>query len=411
MSMYINPEVKVLSSYDSRIDAWKISRPYLTEEPKLEDLLHMDLMVNSLGGYVFYVRSSILMRDLLFSLRPAPAWARSNRTIEFTKDTLQISGEYECLDEDTEGHFTKMYEEIFEDILNDLKNGVPQDFAKKKLPMAFTTEYTIALDDRTLVAFLKMLKLHCHELYEVYGKLFLDAIGKDDTYVTDRACKDIYKAYAVSDYELAHRNETTEAFEMFIGCYEVSNNLMAQLIRTSNNRYHNGLFNQINGRGLTELAGIKCNDLTIVSVYADKESFKKVLSTRSCFFGQWDKEDNSSWSAIIGPYVKDMAPAEFLSTLPCKGNCKRCMIREDMQKRMDCSEVNPVCPILVQKPSIVEARGAKYSSDSQVFKKWVELVNNGMIKDNPNNEDRKVYEEALKTKADDSEWGPFKYLK
>lgn len=402
-NLFIDPEVRVLSSYDSRVDAWKISRPYLTEEPKLEDLLHMDLMVNAMCGYVFYVRSSILMRDLLFTLRPAPAWARSNRTIEFTEDTLQCSSEYK-------GIRDKEFKYNFMDILSDLKAGIPQDYAKKKLPMAFSTEYTIALDDRTLVAFLRMLRDHCPDLYAVYGKLFLEAIGKDDTYVTDRACKDIFKSYAVSEYELEHRNETAEAFEMFIGCYEVSGNLMAQLIRTSNNRYHNSLYNVIDGNNLNGLATLQCDDTVVVSVYADKESFRKVLSTRSCWFGQWDMEDKSSWSSIIGPYVKDMEPREFLALLPCKGNCKRCKIYEDMKLRLHAQEVNPPCAILTQKPSIVEARGRKYNSNSEIFKKWVELVEAGMIKDNPDNSDRLVYEEALKSKDDNSEWGIFKNI-
>lgn len=403
MSLYIQPEVKVLSSYDSRVEAWKISRPYLTEEPKLEDLLHMDLMVNAMCNYVFYIRSSILMRDLLFTLRPAPAWARSNRTIEFTKDNLQISGEYDL-------GYDEYYERVFDSILTDLKNGIPQDYAKKKLPMAFSTEYTIALDDRTLVAFLKMLRDHCPDLYKIYGRLFLDAIGQDDLYVTDRACKDIFKSYAVSEYEIENRNTTKEAFEMFIGCYEVSGNLMAQLIRTSNNKYHNSLYNYIDHKSLDDMYNLECCDNFLVTVYADKESFKKVISTRSCWFAAFDNKGNDSWSAIIDPCVKDLTPREFLAQLPCKGNCNRCKIKEDMRKRMDCTEVNSPCPILLQKPSIVKVRGEKYRSNSEVYKKWVELVENGMIKNNPDNPDRAIYEEALKSKRDNSEWGPFKNL-
>lgn len=400
-----DPEVKLLGSYDERIKAWQISRPYLDEKDiNLHDIESMDLAVAGAASYSLYFRSSILFRDILFTLRPAiGVWARSQRTVPFDEDNLFISGEYKGVDDD---YLVGAIQEVYKC----LDNGMPQDYAKKKLPMATSTEFSISMDDRSLVAFLKMLKIHNEDLYNAYGKRILAAIGKDDSYVDNRNCRDIFDKLKVSDSEYDAVGTTRECLEMFIGSFKQSNNLMAQFIRQHYSTVKNELYNKIDRKPITEWYKEMCDDESVVVLYADKESFRKVLSVRSCWFGQWDKEDNSSWSSVIGPYDENLSDSEFLALLPCKGNCKNCGIYKDMEARISCTEVNPPCPVLLQKPSIVDARGKKYESDSRVFKKWESLVKSGMIKDNPNNEDRVKYEEALKLKDDKSEWGIFKNL-
>lgn len=402
---YKDPEVKLVNMFDERINAWKISRPYLKDdEINLSDIERMDLAVSGACSYELYFRSSIFFRDLLFSIRPAVGvWARSQRTIPFDTDNMFLSGEYEGIcDEYLQEKMRLVYE--------DLANGVPQDYAKKKLPMACSTEYSINMDDRTLVAFLKMLRIHCPSLYNVYGLKILNAIGRDDSYVVNRNCKDIFDKLKVSKSEYDAVGTTETHMEMFMGSFRQSANLASQFIRQHYSTVKNELYNIMDGRNIADFSHLLCNDEIVVVLYADKKSFEKVISVRSCFFGQWDMEDNSSWSSVIGTVVKDMSPQEFISMLPCKGHCDKCGIYKDMEARIKCQEVNPVCPILAEKPSIVKARGKKYNSNSIIYNKWVELVDNGLISDNPFNKDRKLYEESLLTKEDNSEWGIFKNL-
>lgn len=397
-----NPEVKVLDSFDKRIDAWKISRPYLEDhEINLSDLERMDLAVSGACSYELYFRSSIFFRDLLFTIRPAVGvWARSQRTIPFDTDNLFLSGEYEGIDD-------KYLQDKMRYVYKLLEDGVPQDYAKKKLPMACSTEFSINMDDRTLVAFLKTLKLHCKELYDVYGKLILDAIGKDDSYVDNRNCKDIFDKLKVSNSEYEAVGTTSTYMEMFMGSFRMSANLMSQFIRQHYSTVKNELYNFVDGKGIKDIYKLLCDDEVVTVLYADKKSFEKVISIRSCWFAQFDKEDIGSWSTIIGPYVDKLSASEFLSILPCKGNCKRCGIYKDMEARRDCVEVNFLCPILCQRPDLVVKRGIKYKSDSVVFDKWMELYNNGYILDNPDNKDRIIYEKAIQTKKGCPEWDIF----
>ena len=399
---YKDPEVKLVNMFDERINAWKISRPYLKDdEINLSDIERMDLAVSGACSYELYFRSSIFFRDLLFSIRPAVGvWARSQRTIPFDTDNLFLSGEYKGLnDEYLQDKMRLVYE--------DLSKGIPQDYAKKKLPMACSTEYSINMDDRTLIAFLKTLRIHCKSLYDVYGLRILNAIGRDDSYVVNRNCKDIFDKLKVSKSEYDAVGTTETHMEMFMGSFRMSNNLMAQFIRQHYSTVKNELYNKIDGKKIIDIADEMCNDESVVVLYADRKSFEKVISVRSCWFAQMDKEDNSSWSMIIGPYVDKLSPEEFLSMLPCGGDCNKCGIYKDMEARRDCIEVNFLCPVLSEKPDLVNKRVKKYSSDSRVMKKWKEVSDTGLINDNPENKDRIIYEKAIQSKRGNPEWDIF----
>lgn len=373
---YADPEVKLLHSFDGRLDAWRISRPYLNpEDINLEDITSMDLEVAGAAVYHFYIKSSIFFRDLLFTVRNGIGgiWARSNRTIPYNEDNLFLSSEYKEHDEYLQDCMNEVYATLYE--------GQPQDYAKKLLPMATSTEYSLYMDDRTLVTFLKTLKSVNINLYNVYGKLFLEAIGRDDSYVENRNCKSIYDSLAISDTEylmLETHDNAHHVGTMYIGIYEISANLMSQFIRQHYSKVHNELWNYAkrdHQSNLSNIYKLRCNDDVVVSLYAEESAFNKVISVRSCEFAQWDKEDNSSWSSIIGGFVESMATSTFMYNLPCKGNCNKCGILKDMMERINCVEVNMPCSILTENPELLVIRSYKYESDSKIYKKYERMIN------------------------------------
>lgn len=382
------PKVEFINGYNEKLYAWQQAKPHLHHtESELTKVERMDIPVNCFASYVFHVTSSILFRDIFFTLRPLHIWARSFRDIPFNAQEIFVSKEYEGMD-------NEYYNKCFESMFNDLANGVPQDHVKKGLPMATSTEYTVSIDDRTLIAFLTMLKIHNKDLYEVYGKLFLDAIGKDEDYLVARGSADIFYKYALTDNEYGKFGVTT-ALDMVAGSYELSNNLMAQFLRQHYSKVKNGLLNQIDGCSLKDLAYVGCDDMTQCVVYADKPSFDRLVSIRSCAFAQYDKEDKTSWSSVIGPYVETMTPEEFLNVLPCQGKICKCACALDMKSRTNNIDVNPPCPILHEDPSLVKYREEVIKSDSKVHKAWVKLAESGLINDNPENEDRLTWERIM----------------
>lgn len=384
---YIDPSVKLIRSMDSRAEAWINSRPYLDHSAAENDIRDVEKMDLPIGGFVqhhFEINSSLFFRDLLFTLRPIVPWARSQRTVPLTQDNCNISSEYESQHE-----FNKT---LVDNVLAKLAAGVPQDFAKKELPMSFRTDYTVSIDDRTLVNFLNSLRIHNKRLFGVYGKLFLDALGKDETYL-DRRMKDIFPSYSLTEQEMKatdNGGEYTEVLDSVVLATTIQLNLFSQFIRQHYSNVKSEIWNWL-AEDLD--LGLSCTDRISVVLYARKSAFDKVISARTCFFGMWDNTDDGSWNHIIAPVINSRTVEEFKAGLPCRGDCTQCTIKSDMIPRAKLIEVNPPCPILIEDPCTVEIRKAKYNPTSAVFKKWEEVAQGITV--NEGNEVRKIYFDAL----------------
>lgn len=385
---YLQPVVELISQADSRAKSWQHSRPYLDHDSAENEVLEvqkMDLPIGAFLTHHFYVKSSLLFRDLIFSLRPAVIWARSQRTVPLTVENMNMSSEYEFNHE-----FNQKKIDL---VLTELSQGVPQDFAKKKLPMGFVTEFTISMDDRSLVNFLHSLKINCKELYEIYGPLFLKAINQDETHL-DRKMQDIFPKYAMNQEELDAATgigQYHEVLDTIILANTMQLSLFSQYLRQHYSNIKSELWNLIKDKGLCE--NLCCDDEIRAVLYANKTAFKKVITARTCFFGMWDSSDSGSWNHILEPVVKNMSVDEFKENLPCKGCGTGCTIRGDMIPRVKLIEVNPPCAILIENPDTIRLREEKYNPTSVIFQKWKEL--GSTIEFNPNNELNKLYQEHL----------------
>lgn len=396
---YITPFVKKIDSMNQMIEVWRFTRPYLTlkdAEKETHALEDIDLPMNGMKSYIFELRTSILFRDLIYSMRPiASAWARSHRTIPFNQSNMFFSEEYSTLNEESK----KLLQKDMKNVYQKLYDGVDQDDARAEMPMAISTEYTINIDDRTLVAFLKILKIHNSSLYEIYGPLFLKAIGKTDSYVTSRNLVDVYNKYYVSPEEMeASKNGSfsDSLLDTSVGFYKIQTRLAAQFIRQHYSTIKNELFNIIDkDKSLEELSHYKENSLITVGVYANKNSFRKMLRNRSAWFAQWDHEDTSSWSIVLKPYVENMTPKEFMHFTRSQNG--RSVYFHDLWANVTGQAVMPPDPFLLEMPELIDIRKSMMNSDSTVFSKWEEMRDAGLINDNPDNQFRKIYQNYLDT--------------
>lgn len=396
---YMVPEVKLLNMFDERKRSWNISRPYLNpEDIKLEDLESMDLAVSAACVYFFYVKSSILFRDLLFTIRPLQPWARSNRTIPFDTDNLFLSVESREYDETLQRRMDFIYKA--------LEEGHPQDYVKDYLPMACQTEFTFYMDDRELVVFLKTLRETNTHLFNVYGKRFLEAIGRDETYLDKRRCKTIKGSLQFSKADKDNLDKpAVNVGDMYYFTRTMTASLMAQFIRIHFATIHNSLWNIVDenlpGYSESNMQTMLCNDHVNVAIYINREAYDKILGVRSCWFAKMDKDSLSSWSTVIGGDVKAMTLPEFVAHLPCKGNGKNCGILKDMMERVNCKEVNLPCPLLCQCKDLVDIRKEKYGSNSSIMEKWGQIK----IRNNPENPYFQTYIKCLKELGNGShEW-------
>jgi len=388
---YKSPSIVVMDSYDEKMSAWKISKPQLLhdDEKIKEKVESMDLPLNGLASYVFHINSSIMFRDLIFTLRPAAMWAKSNRISNIDYDNMFISGEYDIDVRDRNIDIEQLSE-----VIDSIANGEEQELAKKMLPMSCNTEFVISIDDRTLVAFLKTLMTHSIDVYNIYGKLFLSALGVDSSYIKNRHCGDIFDKLSISKLEFDSVNKVEFALDSIASVHKVSSNLMAQFIRQHYSTVKNQLFNIVKDTSIYDLYST-CNEDIIVAMYANRKSFDRTISVRTCWFAQFDDDDNSSWSYILSPFIIDKTPSEFASILPCRGDGKNCKIREDMMAKIELRDNLYPCPILIEDPALVKKRKLRYSSNSIVSKKWADMVISGEISNNVNNDLRVEYESNL----------------
>jgi len=154
-----DPSIKLVNYFDGRLDAWKHSRPHLEikdEDEELEKISNLNLPVNGFAYLQFEITSSLLVRDILYMVRPSNNWARSNRTTLVTEDNLYYSSEYKKLLENAmyEGSTAKvMYYHM-----KSIDQEIPQDIRKNYFLYAVSTSYSFAVNPRVLSNLIHSLK-------------------------------------------------------------------------------------------------------------------------------------------------------------------------------------------------------------------------------------------------------------
>lgn len=382
-----NISVEVLQSVgvENIEEYWKISRPHLKEDeiPSFDKIANIGLPVNGLCYYVLKINGPIFLRDLLYSVRPVQAWALSSRATPISKEVTHICSDINKLDKDA---YTKCTLDLDEVFLR-LHNGEKQEYVKTALPMSTQTTFIVGMDLRTLTNVLYTIQIHNKPFFDVFGNKVLHATGLHDLYWNNiLPKKDIMSYICITDADAGITGHQRMGYMHAIRV-KVTANLMAQLIRKNDAIIRNGLWNMFIEHPEI-LYRNTCNQSVDVVAYISDDSMKKMCSTRTCFFARMDKAGLDSWDSIIGEYVEEMTPQEFLEQLPCHGELP-CTIEGDMIPRVDGREPNPPCAILVGDPSIIEQRIKNFGSNSRIMKKWLEVAK--YIKYDVNNEYQKLY--------------------
>lgn len=387
--IYSRPTVEIMNSFDGRKDAWILSRPNIhdVEKTTIEDIESMDLPLLGAKVYQLHLRTSILFRDIFLTLRPLPgAWARSLRINPINEEDVEISVESSHIYADR-----AMVEEYFAL----LKDGVTLDSAKSHLPMSVMTDYSVVIDDRTLVAFLRCMQDHFEALYHMYGPIFLKAIGMSHEELMARNVSDIYDRYALSQEEILYYDRPVQYLgDQVFGSWILPSNIMAQFIRQSYANVKNGLWNLM-ASNPDRIPALSCDQPIQVALYTNKHAFLRTAANRSCTVAKWDKRSDG-WGPVTESILKGMTPIEFLRFLPCHGCYDGCPFKGDLQARVALEDVGLPCPIQCEDPRLVWKRLRIYGSDSYTATMWQMAANTGLIKDNPDNQYRQQYEKNLR---------------
>lgn len=404
------PSFHVWSETDHIEESWLISKPNITY-PNKESLdkavydleVRTNLPVSGFKIYCITAYTSIYFRDLLFCMPNVVPWSQSTRNLEMNSPIYQIS---------TETPKDLMIDHInrLEDCRVRSENGEALDLVKKDLPKSTMMYYSFFIDRRTLITFLKTIDQLAggdfHENREYLEPMIdrmLDAVGITKGEYETSKIQGIYDKLSFTpemldlmDSKSKGRVKSFSHVESILDAYKmhmvyIDFGIAAQFIRQhfSQRRYLE--FNNIVDKGWRASIDGNLRGKTGVSVTGDAQSFERTISRRLCWFAAFDKTDpnDDSWALILDEYVKDMDKPEFFSTLPCKGNCKRCDIADEFKLRevklgdptlkagLTSADKNGLCPVLYPNKdalSLLTERYKQQGSNSTTFFKWVEMM-------------------------------------
>lgn len=370
------PSIEVLSNLDNRKDVWCISRPHLDpKDTEINDILNVDLPVHQFGQVYFKITSSLLLRDILYTVRPSANWAVSNRTTEITKDTLCYSSEYK-------------YDKYWgpSEVASHNKSvdtSVPQDFRKENFLYYVSTTYCFGTDLRTLSNIICSL---LNSPLGFYGEMFLSALKIYDPREICPCNEDFFiNNYGInkerlvglelcSESPIVGHNSITEQVYILT---KASGSLLSQFIRQAYADVKHELINLVfdGVELLVDCPSHQSDDYIALSM-TDEFKARKLVLTRACWFAKFDKANSSSWANIVSSIIQELkmtAP----EVLICGGEMKNCKWKAEQLARCKAGnpngskgEVNPPCPILVGIPEMIELRELKYSPDSKLFEVW-----------------------------------------
>ena len=376
--------VKVIGTMDSRLSAWKTSRPMFSEENlNFEKVAEMDLSLNSMLVYTFEMRSSVIVRDLIFSLRPIEGWALSTRSMPVNRDTLRLSDEFHHIPSEYNG-----IDEMF-DLLED---GKSRDQARGVLPCSAASTYTFTMDFRVLMAFCSAIEEISESIFELYCMPMLEATNNIEAYENTTVRSSL-------DYNMIQPQERINGIEqagnMVFGHYPMKMALASQFLRQHYSKIKIGLWNELEETHYLDL-GLRQNDKIDVAFYIDLKSYERLMSMRA----HWVIDHSSDmWGDLVVDYLEaqGMTTEDFWNFIPAGGG-KADPYWADCYNRVLLEDPGVPCPIMTEWEGAIAER-AKECDDNRLLPWYQKLFDEGFIKDNPENEHRVLYFKNLEGKS------------
>lgn len=373
--------VKLLGKMDHRKQAWKTSRPKFTEENlHFDKIEEMDLSLNSMCIYTFEMRSSVWMRDLIFSLRPLEGWALSTRSMPINRDTICLSSEFEE---------SGMGQTGIDEMFLKMNSGISRDHARDCLPLSVSSTYTFTIDYRVLISFVKNLELLNHNLFLEYGIPLLTKADISLEKFRKSSVQTSIEYYCIDEKECIQGIHKTG--NMIHGHYKMKMALASQFLRQHYSKIKIGLWNIIYEYYDLDLRQHSPIDIVF---YTDVNSYHRLMAMRS----HWVLDHSlDMWGGVVGDYIKDMTTKEFWEFTPAGGD-KKDPYWADCYNRVLLEDPGVPCPIMTEWPGAITER-RKETPDSPVLDMYEKLFDEGFIKDNPDNEHRVKYFNLLEKRG------------
>jgi len=357
--------VKLIDMMDSREYAWKISRPWHNHDDiDMIDIGKMDFSLNSMQVFTFKITSSNIFRDLMFSLRPIEGWAVTSRTQPFTNDTLKMSEEFAGIDN-----------RIDEAIAREHK-GESRAKLRGILPVGLSTTFTIMIDRRMLISFCKSIYQLNFDLFSLYCIPMLREAGLRMEF-SEATMKPAHIFTQIRDEEMIHGFEQVGGF--IIGHYNIKAALASQFIRQHYSKIKIGYWNMVEDYFNIDMVQ---NDKIDVTFCIDSAAYENLMRIRSSWLIDWSHD---MWGQFVSDYIQNMTTEEFWEFIPDTKD-----FSDEIMNRVNRKDDELPCPIFCEWKNILIAR-RKEIGESPIIDKYLDLFDEGYVKDNMDNPHRKTF--------------------
>lgn len=400
--------VEILKKVDSTKEAWLTSKPTITYDNQAElestvkKMITQDLPLSAFETYHLKFTSSLLFRDLLFTVRPCIAWSSSFRINPITPDRIAIEdNDFDDLDlQLMDSHMNPVYERF--------TSGESLDKLKLSLYLGTITQYVVVIDSRTLMCFIATLHEMDADGFATIIKTLCEVMGFDNyDQLPKTSAKSLYSKLKVGDdtdysaltpnkdYPISDYVEQESPFNIAFLDVIVNASTGGQFLRQHFSTVRNQMYDIVKKIGYKKSLMMTCSDRFRYQSFGDILNFRQLVSRRCCWVCNFDWEYETSgvesWSDILRPMINQMSLHDFAKSLPCKLSWKNCSVSEETRLRLwkekgqtgVAPDQNVCCPILVGDKSMVEVRGKFYKSNSVIFDMWKELAAAGWIKEDP----------------------------
>lgn len=369
MTRIIKPFVKLMDSCDLREKAWRISRSLdKNEEVDMRHLKKADFALNDCATFYLHFGSSVIFRELLMSVSPLSVWSRSSRVDPIAETAL--SAEYETSENLT----------YFEGTVREAANGGAQDVARLQLPLSMSSEYVVGTGFRTWISFLKALEFKCPKMFEIYGTMIMKALNITD--LGDYNYGNMINSVSFSDKDYKVPAGTKNCYGFTGMKFKTTFTHASHFARHMHNKFRSTVwdlaakFDEHNFMNLLEPVEV----ITMMPT----DSYEAMLSHRSDWLA-----DYNVWAGFVEAGTADMTVQEYYEMLAPVGN-----YLADNMARIALTDPNILDARIAECPGLVYKR-LETEGDNYIIRRWIEMVEAGLIKDNPNNEHRNNYETNL----------------
>lgn len=353
--------------------AWKNSRD-LTKEPLLKDILAIDIPINEFASAVVNIKSTILEREIITTLRDHVMWARGSRVDDITQWTVP---------EPYYSSHQSYFDDLKKQMLEQKEKGIKQDQYRLLTPILAETEYTIRINLRAAVKlYLYFLKLQeTTELFSLfynaadamYSLISRLSAGLADTIIDGARFFDVNPLLESS---FSYKGNSSSIGDTMSITMMMPFSMRTHLVR------HRSLIIKDRFSAILHDPAIHSfclNDEIEVQATGDKEFWKEIASNRSCWMAQYDL-----WKPIVDALIKEYDLGENL--LPCMIK-ESCPFVGDVEQRIKGQDPNAPCPkfALINKQSLTNdqlesIRAQIVIEDRPVF--WTDIAD-GFVNGGP----------------------------